>query len=291
MPAAEVTTAVVSSAVVAAVVGAASSFFTQRYLLVRKAQIDADAVERKATIDYEAMARQRLYESIGPLRMQLMFSARDVISRINGHAYKMSGWNMDPSEHYARSTIYRLLRPLAVAQLIERMLSVADFSVDADAIGLLRFGRNAESILSSDAIVMDHPGVDWARQAQHLFRDNLRAAAARLIDDDRDRPQVIGYDRFQSETPDPARDSALASLAEIVRACRSHLTEKPIFWLRLVGYAYLCGELIRKQGVHIGFAPPSLNLADLLRTTDDEYIRTHLDGYVAEIHRVAEWGL
>jgi hypothetical protein len=40
---------------------------------------------------------------------------------------------------------------------------------------------------------MDHPAVDWARQTQHLFRDNLRAAAARLIIEEQDRPNVIGY--------------------------------------------------------------------------------------------------
>ena len=81
---------------------------------------------------------------------------------------------MDPSAHYGRSTIYRLLRPLAVAQLIERVMGVVDFSVDAGAVGLLRFGATAERMLSSDDIVMDHPGVDWGRQTQHLFRDNLR---------------------------------------------------------------------------------------------------------------------
>jgi hypothetical protein len=69
------------------------------------------------------------------------------------------------------------------------------------------------------------------------------------------------------------------------------MTENPIFWLRLVGYAHLCSELIGKQGVRIGFAPPPLNVADLLRKTDDEYIRTHLDGYIDAMHRVAEHGL
>lgn len=56
-----------SSAVIAAIIGAVSSFFTQRYLLSRKAQVD-----------YEFMARKRLYDAIGPLRMQLMFAARAV---------------------------------------------------------------------------------------------------------------------------------------------------------------------------------------------------------------------
>jgi hypothetical protein len=92
------TEALVSSAVVAAIVGGLSSFLTQRCLL-----------ERKAQVDYEFMARQRLNEAIGPLRMHLLFSARDVLGRVRWHAG--TRWNMDPSEHFARSFIYRLLRP------------------------------------------------------------------------------------------------------------------------------------------------------------------------------------
>jgi hypothetical protein len=71
----DITGALVSSAVVAAIVGGLSSFLTQRYLL-----------ERKAQVDYEFMARKRLNEAIGPLRMQLLFSARDVVGRVRWHA-------------------------------------------------------------------------------------------------------------------------------------------------------------------------------------------------------------
>ena len=286
-----VATAVVSSAVVAAVVGALSSFVTQRYLLVRKAQIDAEAMERKALLDYQSLARQRLLDSIGPLRMQLLFGARDAVHRINSHGMSERGWNMDIGEHYARTTIYRILRPLAVAQLIERMMGVADFTVDEDAVGLLRFGTAAERMLSSGEVVMDHPRADWARQTQHLFRDNLRSAAARLIVDGQDRPKVLGYEEFKTEIPDPLRDDDVAALAELLRGCRLRMTENPIFWLRLVGYAYACRELIREQGVRISFSVPTLSPADLLRKVSDEHILLHVDDYVLAMQSVVEEGL
>ncbi len=54
---------------------------------------------------------------------------------------------MDPSAHYGHGSIYRLLRPLALAQLIERAIGVADFSVDTQAVGLLQFGATAEPIV------------------------------------------------------------------------------------------------------------------------------------------------
>jgi hypothetical protein len=229
-----VTAVIVSSAVVAAVVGALSSFVTQRYLLVKKAQIDSDAMERKALLDYQSLARQHLMETIGPLRMQLLFGAREAVHRVNSHVRPGIRWNMDPAEHYVRSTVYRILRPLAVAQLIENAMGTADFTVDAEAVDLLRFGTAAERLLSSGDIVLNHPKVDWARQAQHLFRDNLRAAAARLINEDQSRPIVIGFERFQEEVPDLSEDRALAALGNILGACRGSMTENPILWLRLV---------------------------------------------------------
>jgi hypothetical protein len=274
----DITGALVSSAVVAAIVGGLSSFLTQRYLL-----------ERKAQVDYEFMARKRLNEAIGPLRMQLLFSARDVVGRVRWHAGAQ--WNMNPSEHFARSFIYRLLRPLAVAQLIERQMSVADFSVDHAAIALLRFHRAAERMLSGDDVVLDHPAADWSTQSQHLFRDNLRAAAARLIIEGDDSAAVLDYSRFQREVPDPESDAALRNLALIFRRCGSNLTENPLFWLRVVGYAYLCTRLIADLGVSVGFEDDPLRADEMLRAVDDELISSQASACVAGFDRILAKGL
>ncbi len=58
-------TVLLSSAVVAVIVGGLTTYFGQRRL-----------AERQAQIDYESNARRRLYEAIGPLRLQLLFAAR-----------------------------------------------------------------------------------------------------------------------------------------------------------------------------------------------------------------------
>ncbi len=274
----DVNGALVSSAVVAAVVAALSTFLTQRYLLTRKAQVD-----------YEFMARKRLYEVIGPLRMQLLFSARDVGRRTKPHAG--TPWNMNPADHYARSFIFRLLRPLAISQLIERQMGVADFGVDPAAIALLRFHTTAERMLSGDDVVLQHPGVDWTTQSQHLFRDNLRVAAARLIAEEADGPFVVDYARFQCEVPDPESDAALKDLALIFRHCRNNLTQNPLFWLRVVGYAYACNQLLVAQGASLGFEKLPFPAADMLSGIDDEYISARVPDYVRTFDAIIAQGL
>jgi hypothetical protein len=108
---------IATSAVVAALVGGLVGYFSQRRLL-----------ERKAQLDYEYAARSRLLGAIGPARLQLLFACRDLTRRITLHPEK--SWDMRADQPYVHSWVYRFLAPLAVAQLVERQISAADFSVD-----------------------------------------------------------------------------------------------------------------------------------------------------------------
>jgi hypothetical protein len=130
--------AILSSAIVAAVVSGLISYVQERQIL-----------DRKADVDYRSNARKRLYEAIGPLRLQLLFAARDVVDRVTGHLRDAvpagRGWNMDVKAYYVQSFVYRILRPLAIGQLIERQMSIADFAVDDSALELLRFDSSRRS--------------------------------------------------------------------------------------------------------------------------------------------------
>lgn len=274
----DITGSLVSSAVVAAIVAGLSSFLTQRYLL-----------ERKARVDYEYMARKRLNEVIGPLRMQLLFSVRDLIGRVNRHTN--GRWNMDPSGTFVRSFVYRILRPLAVAQLIERQMSIADFSVDPEAIALLRFKRAGERMLTGSKVVRKHPDADWSTQSGHLFRDNLRAAAAKLIADDESGPVVIDYARFQRENPNLQECPELRDLTQIFIRCENNLTDNPLFWLRLVGYAYACSRLIAELGTAVGFEDKPLLAGDMLHAVEDSRISKHAADYLQVFDSIVAQGL
>jgi hypothetical protein len=269
---------VVSSALVSAVVGGLVAYLSQRAL-----------ASRQARLDYEYAAKKRLYEAVGPLRFQLVIAARDLTSRVNSHL-RSPRWTMTPSGYYVHSFLYRLLRPLAVGVLVERQMSYADFSVDPSSVDLLRFDRTAYRMLTgAEPFVEPKPGngasvyytgLDWGRQSQHIFRDNLRIAAMFLLKKGvDDREVVIDYAEFRERCPDPLAEPCLADLAQLFGRNNDSLRESGVFWVRLVGYAYCCRDYVVRHGQGIGVGVPELAVVSLLGQTRDPQIQAHLADY------------
>ena len=79
-------------------------------------------------------------------------------------------------------------------------MGTADFTVDAEAVDLLRFGTAAERLLSSGDIVLNDPKVDWAAvEATALVPRQLARSRRPINQEDQSRPIVIGFERFQEE--------------------------------------------------------------------------------------------
>lgn len=273
-------TLLLSSAVVSAMVGGLVSFLSHRRL-----------AERQAQIDYESLARRRLYEAIGPLRLQLLLAARDLSSRVGSH-HAARSWNMDPSGYYVKSFIYRFLRPLSIGALIERQMSYADFTVDEQALGLLKFNAVANKVLTGSDAIFDHPHADWSGQTQHLYRDNLAAAASILIDDQPGSGGVVmDYARFSELVENPSEYAEIASLAKIFETCNSFLYENPIFWTRMVGYGYVCKNLLSVHGKGLGFAPTEYAPKSLLNNVEDQFILDHLKEFELRLEELIARGL
>ena len=269
-----------SSAVVSAIVGGLITYLGQRRL-----------AERQASIDYESNARQRLYKAIGPLRLQLLFATRDLASRVRAHLDAES-WNMNPREYYAKSFMYRILRPLAIGTLIERQMSYADFTVDRQTLDLLRFNANSYRIMSGREAILEHPKADWSSQSQHLYRDNLAAAAATLIVDQGDSGGVIvDFAQFSELLKDPANYPAIAPLAALFENCESFLCENSILWVRIVGYAYACNRLLEVHGKSLGFATPEFPLNRLLGGTEDDFISERIHDFPKAFDKLVAHGL
>jgi hypothetical protein len=201
---------------------------------------------------------------------------------------------MDPAGYYASSFMFRLLRPLAVGQLIERQMTVADFSVDPVSLDLLRFEAAMEEMLTGGAVRLDHPNADWGTQSQHLFGDNLRMAAAKLFVATGDGPErVMDFSQFAHEFPTPLKEPALTDLARIFARCRQSgtLLENPIFWLRIVGYTYVCRQLIAAQGAQLGFRELPFDIERLLADVKDEHITSRATAYQPQFDSIIERSL
>jgi hypothetical protein len=267
-----------TSAVVSAIVGGLVTFLSQNRLLARKAQLD-----------YELEAKKRLYEVVGPLRLQLLLAARDVVRRYEQH--HKNRWNMNPEGYYVKSCVYRLLAPLAIGQLVEKQLSVVDFGVDQDAIGLLSFISSAERMLTGDEIILNHPDVDWSSQKQHLFRDNLRAAALKLVVTEPGQPnRLMTFAEFNAAY-DLLKTDALRDLALIFQRCRGSLTENALFWVRVTGYAYACAEYLKSRtGAALGFEQRKLPIEEMVRATNDQHFVSQLDRYQQQLKAIMSQG-
>ena len=219
---------------------------------------------KSAERDYEFSARKRLYTAIGPLRFQLVLACRDYSNRIKRHASKPFPTEIDV--YYGCSFLYRILRPFAVSDLIERQMAYADFSVDPGAVAVLRFRRASFEAWTGGGVVLDHPDADWHTQAQHVFSDKLRCASNTLImNDGRDR---IAYaNEFQSFAGNSENRDRLHPFPRLLKAFT--FAAKPILWIRMVCFGLLCNDYVRAEGPKIGFHQPDFLVKDLLQTCPD----------------------
>lgn len=207
------------------------------------------------------------------MRFQLLLACRDVVGRVRGHTLQ-ERWEMDPTEYYGSSTLYRLLRPLAICALLNRQMNAADFSVDPSSVRLLQFEIAAYRMLTGADPLPYYSQLDWLNESQHVVRDKLRRAAARLITTD---AVVMDYADFLAACPEPLADDSIAPLARLLKEAGGSLTQNPVFWVRVVGYAYLCRKFIEANGSGLGFTRRSLDIRGLLEKVDDAEIRAHLD--------------
>jgi hypothetical protein len=265
-----------TSAVVAAVVTGAFNVVRERYIL-----------DRKAAVDYESNARRRLYEAIEPLRLELVFAARDLASRVGGHVHTdgraATRWNMSGKEYYVQSFVYRILRPLAIGQLIQRQMSFADFAVDEHGKEVLRFDATAREMLTGSAVLGGH-AADWSRQTDHLFSDNLHVAAATLLVRDPAGPtRVMDFSEFVDRVKVGNLPSPVSELFAIFEKCKLSLLENPVFWLRLVAYGFVCRRFVEQRGEGLGFQKRPYEVVAMLGEAASPQIASDPSKYAAAI--------
>lgn len=244
--------------------------------------------DHAADRQYRLEARKRLYLGVGPLRFQLLLASANYVDRIHGFGGRKFGdkgrfHTTSLAGYFGKSTFYRLGRLLALAELIERQIAYADFSVDPSTVRLLRFKRGLSDSLSSSSVILDHPKADWTRQSQHVFGDMIPIIAAAMIIVEAGDPPTRAM-RFDELDHFLAEDAWRARIHPLPRLFESFSPKKtPILWLRLIAIAHLCTRLINIEGEPIGLPVPRLDLPNLLTMTGDAHILGHLADYETSI--------
>lgn len=231
---------------------------------------------------YEYDARRRLNLAIGPLRFQLLLACRDLAGRIEALGSREKCFSLSLQGYYGRSTLYRLLRPVAIGEVIETQVAMNDFSVEPAALDCLRFRRSLTRILSGDELVDGHPKVDWTRQTQHVYSDSLSVCAQALIQREDDQTQrILRFDEF-NERLDRAGLQSVAPFDELLSGFQP--ATKPILWLRLVAYGHACNALVDRLGAGTGFDSRGFPTERLLLQGQDPVI---VDSAANTLQRIA----
>lgn len=241
-------------------------------------QVEEYLGERAAERKYRFDARKRLYEAVGPLRFQLVIACADYSGRIDRIGRGEQRYDMAIGGYFGRSTAYRLLRILALTELIERQVAYADFSVDPSIAHLLAFKKAAFLCLSSQQISLKHPAEDWSAQVEHVYYDSLTTIASALIVSEAPASRPMRPPEFADLVSSPEGIEAIQPIPALLEGFQ--VEAKPILWLRFASLAVLCNALVRQAGPRLGISPGRLNLREMLLAARDRHIRTHLDQYM-----------
>jgi len=228
-----------------------------------KAELTEAKAERDAARDYRYDAKKRLYTDLQPLLFQLSALCESAYLHTRGLARTArNGWlGTGPEswlrdEYYLLSTVYRLLAPAAVVQLIQRRLTLVDLSVDQTLYERYRLARlllatwfSGFDIAASEPALEYHPHDRDAEaraetelavyRLQHLFTGQVEALAACLVvRDTPDEPlRHRTYGEFEREWREGAGREAVAPAVDLISTV--HPRTHPVLWRVLVVQAHL----------------------------------------------------
>jgi len=243
-----------------ALVSAVVSFLTGVLLTRQRARVDAQQ-------QYELQARQRLYTAVGPLRFQLVIACRELASRIE--ALHKRPYDTAMNGYFGPNTLYRILRPLTLAELVERQTNYVDFSVDRAAVVLLRFQTAAYEALTGAGAVLQGMPLDWTSETQHVFKGRLQHAAHLLVVD-ADPPRCARFDEFPAILQRARHDDPTGGMARLANLVDGTSPRRdPVFWSRLVAYGYVANWLLRSEGSAAAYNPVPYPVTDMLNAAND----------------------
>ncbi len=229
---------------------------TQEAVEAIKARLGEEKDERAARRDYEYDARKRLYEQCDPLLFQFVELSENALGRITNLALACrqqnlrpdgSGW-LDHDGYYFLTTLYRLLVPCVVFQLLQRRLTLLDLRLDS-RIGtqfalcrtLYLTFRNDWELANMEPRLPYNPDDEHAdiRRSkepavyyrQGIYAGDLERAVEALIVTEAGQPsRFLRYGEFASAYKDQESEvhQAFAPVAQLFRGF--HPAARPMLW-------------------------------------------------------------
>jgi hypothetical protein len=110
----------------------------QKEIEILRSTLGEQGKEKDARRDYEYEARKRLYDQVEPIRFHLHESLEEAHYRVRSLARTARSGNLGSGPdnwlggygYYLRSTIYKLLLPVAYFRLLQSRMTFTDFNLD-----------------------------------------------------------------------------------------------------------------------------------------------------------------
>ena len=252
----------VADAIITGVVSQRARRRNDAQLELLRAELQEAQKERDAQRDYRYEATKRLYAELQPLLFQLAEACESAYRQIKGLARAARQGRLDPGEgswlkggYFLRSTVYRLLVPVALVDLIERRLTYVDLTLDAALREQYRFARAVVNTWNSGFdFTTSPPAIDYRPHdadaerlaaenpptfgLQHLFAGQIDRIAGRLIVSDGNRERRLRFGEFEDNyEQDPAVQSDVAPVMALFTDF--HPRTSPILWRMLMAQVHL----------------------------------------------------
>jgi hypothetical protein len=220
------------------------------------------ASERDARRDYEYEARKHLYQVTEPLLFVLSERAVDLLDRIKGLARTARNGDLEPGDgwltgdgYYIRSTVHRLVSPVAIFNLLQDSLTMVDLDLDRETrrqfelLRLLAWAMTDHySFAKCDPLIPYNPDAD-SRKAKRDPAQGLpsgwveTAGESVIVNQEGGKQRVMRFGEF-NESYSIDDNSVYKNCSPVATLLYDfHPRTHPVLWRCLITQAHICTAL------------------------------------------------
>lgn len=267
-------------------------------------ELDTKKAEQDARRDYEYEARKRLYQECEPILFQWAELSDSAIKRIYALARNAKEGNLGPARHwlatdhyFIRSTIYRLIAPLAAFKLLQNRLTGIDLKLDQSinvqyllAKSLYYTFSSANDLARTDPSIPYDPdqiGSDVSKLDEYQKKANLidrperfwlqglkvgtldKLVESLISVDTTGISHIMSFGEFEKRYFDVETVKGIEAQrfeTFITLFSYFHPKTRPVLWRILIAQSFLYNSIkkIRKEGnIHLARIEDVVNLFDI----------------------------